>query len=57
MVEIIKRSADEALEGGVPTEASDDTPEGGVPTETSDDMAEVKKEKVEDTIEVEKTGE
>ena len=44
VVEIIKRSADEA-------------PEGGVPTETSDDMAEVKKEKVEDTSEVEKTGE
>ena len=44
VVEIIKRSADEAPESGVPAEASDDT-------------AEVKKEKVEDTIEVEKTGE
>ena len=44
VVEIIKRSADE-------------TPESGVPAEASDDTAEVKKEKVEDTIEVEKTGE
>jgi len=44
VVEIIKRSADE-------------TPEGGLPDEASDDMAEVKEEKVADTSEVEKTGE
>ena len=44
VVEIIKRSADE-------------TPEGGVPDETSDDVAEDKEEMVKDTSAVEKTGE
>lgn len=43
VVEIIKRSADEA-------------PQDGEPAEASDDVADVQEEKVEDTSEVEKTG-
>ena len=44
VVEIIKRSADA-------------TPEGGAPAAASNDAIEVQEKKVEDTIEVEKTGE